>query len=60
MLFMTRGADTINPESLRADWVTGTDRRAMRLAFNLYTGNVPEDHDRAVVRRSERRDPYTE
>lgn len=41
------GADSIIPESVHADWVTGTDRRAMRLAFNLFTCDVPEDPNNA-------------
>ncbi len=35
--------DRIISDSLHAAWVTGTDVRIMRLAFNLFTDNVPED-----------------
>lgn len=30
----------IKPAALKHSWVTGTDRRVIRLAFNLFTGNV--------------------
>lgn len=36
-------ADRIISDSLHAGWVTGTDLRTMRLAFNLFTDNVPEE-----------------
>ncbi len=35
--------DRIISSSLHAGWVTGTDARAMRLAFNLFTDGVPEE-----------------
>jgi len=31
----------LKPDSIYEDWVTGTDSRVMRLAFNLYNGGVP-------------------
>lgn len=34
--------DRICSGSVHSDWVTGTDARIMRLAFNLFTDNVPE------------------
>ncbi len=35
--------DRIKSKSLHAGWVTGTDARVMRLAFNLFTDGIPED-----------------
>lgn len=35
--------DSIDRDSLKAGWVTGTDARVMRFAFTLFTDYVPED-----------------
>ena len=35
--------DRIKTSSLHAEWVTGTDIRVMRLAFNLFTDNISEE-----------------
>lgn len=35
--------DRIISDSLHKGWVTGTDGRVMRLAFNLFTDDIPED-----------------
>ena len=37
--------DQINRKSLRSGWVTGTDARTMRLAFNLFTDYIPEGEE---------------
>ena len=37
------GTRCIKLNSLKACWVTSSDLRAMRLAFNLFTDNVPEN-----------------
>lgn len=37
------GTRCIKLNSLKACWVTSGDLRAMRLAFNLFTDNVPEN-----------------
>lgn len=37
------GTRCIKLNSLKAYWVTSSDLRAMRLAFNLFTDNVPEN-----------------
>ena len=34
-------ADGIKPEAINAGWQTGTSTKLTRLAFNLYTDNVP-------------------
>lgn len=35
--------DSIHPEVLNEPWITGTDRRILTLAFNLWNGNTPAD-----------------
>lgn len=37
------GDRCVNRNSLKAYWITSSDLRAMRLAFNLFTDNVPEN-----------------
>ena len=33
----------IKPDVLKKSWITGSSARAIRLAFNLFTDNIPED-----------------
>ncbi len=40
-MFYDRKNDAVIPESIKMDWLTGTDRKAIRLAYNLYNGGVP-------------------
>lgn len=35
----------IRPGVINASWVTGTDARIIRLAFNLFNGGTPTDED---------------
>ncbi len=37
--------DCINADCIHTGWVTGTDVRAIRLAYNLYTGFTPDNDD---------------
>ncbi len=46
-------ADEIKPASIHKGWVTGTDGRAMRLAFNLFTCNIPEESEEELYSVSE-------
>lgn len=43
----------INVNSLKEGWVTSSDKRAMRLAFNLFLGRIPEERKKEYYAPSE-------
>lgn len=43
----------IKHKALKAGWITSSDARAMRLAFNLYTDSIPEERNKERYAPSE-------